>query len=71
VDPLGWLGVGLGGNCDCRCGVLYVNDDEISTSPLGLCILYITLRARKLSKLDDGHYRPKHVVFLLPINTII
>jgi len=23
VDPFGWLGVGLGGNCDCRCGILY------------------------------------------------
>jgi len=23
VDPAGQLGVGLGGNCDCRCGVLY------------------------------------------------
>jgi len=19
----GWVGVGLGGNCDCRCGILY------------------------------------------------
>jgi len=25
-------------------------------------ILYITLIARKLSKHDDGRYRPKHVV---------
>ena len=39
------------------------NDDEISTSPRGLRILYITLIARKLSKPDDGRYRPKHVVF--------
>jgi len=23
VDLTGWVGVGLGGNCDCRCGVLY------------------------------------------------
>jgi len=23
VDPFGWLGVGLGGNCDCRRGILY------------------------------------------------
>jgi len=22
VDPFGWLGVRLGGNCDCRCGIL-------------------------------------------------
>ena len=22
VDPFGKLGVGLGGNCDCRCGIL-------------------------------------------------
>ena len=35
------------------------------------CILYISLIARKLSKPDDGRYRPKHVVFLLLINTII
>jgi len=24
VDLTGWVGVGLGGNCDCRCGILYV-----------------------------------------------
>jgi len=24
VDLSGWVGVGLGGNCDCRCGILYV-----------------------------------------------
>jgi len=29
------------------------NDDEISTSTRGLCILYITLIARKMSKPDD------------------
>jgi len=23
VDSFGLLGVGLGGNCDCRCGILY------------------------------------------------
>ena len=23
MDPFGWVGVGLGGNCDCRCGILY------------------------------------------------
>jgi len=23
VDPVGWVGVVLGGNCDCRCGILY------------------------------------------------
>ena len=33
-----------------------------STSPRGLGILYKTLIARKLSKPDDGRYRPKHVV---------
>jgi len=22
VDLSGWVGVGLGGNCDCRCGTL-------------------------------------------------
>jgi hypothetical protein len=40
-----------------------VNGDEISTSPRGLYILYITLKVRNLSKPDDGRYRPKHVVF--------
>jgi len=40
-----------------------VNDDEISTSTRGLCKLYITLIARKLSEPDDDRYRPKHVVF--------
>jgi len=39
------------------------HDDEISTSPRGLGILYKTLLARKLSKPEDGHYRLKHVVF--------
>ena len=39
------------------------NDDEISTWTCGLCMLYVTLIARKLSKPDDGRYRPKHVVF--------
>jgi len=28
-----------------------------------LCILYTPLIATKLSKPDDGRYRPKHVVF--------
>jgi len=37
----------------------------------GLGILYKTLLARKLSKIEDGRYRPKHVVFPLPIKTII
>jgi len=23
VDLSGWVGVGLGGNCDCRSGILY------------------------------------------------
>jgi len=23
VDLSGWVCVGLGGNCDCRCGILY------------------------------------------------
>jgi hypothetical protein len=27
--------------------------------------------ARKLSKPEDGRYRPKHVIFTLPINTIV
>jgi hypothetical protein len=59
VDLSGWGGVGLGGNCDCRCGILY--------APMlggGGGILHKTLLARKLSKPEDGRYRPKHVVFL-------
>jgi len=32
-------------------------------TPRGLGILYKTLIARKLSKPDDGRYRPKHAVF--------
>jgi len=39
------------------------NDNEISTSPCGLGILYKTLTARKLSEPDDGRYRSKHVGF--------
>jgi len=23
VDLSGWVGLGLGGNCDCRCGIFY------------------------------------------------
>jgi len=23
MDVFGWVGVGLGGNCDCRYGILY------------------------------------------------
>ena len=23
MDLSGWVGVGLGENCDCRCGILY------------------------------------------------
>jgi len=46
-------------------------DDEISTSSRVLCILYVTLIGRKLSKPVDGRHRPKHVVFPLLINTII
>jgi len=34
-------------------------------------ILYKTLLERNLSEPEDGRYRPKHVVFLLLINTII
>jgi len=38
-------------------------NDEISTSPRGLGRLYKTVLARKLSKPEDGLYRPKHVIF--------
>jgi len=33
--------------------------------------IYIYLIVGKLSKPEDGRYRPKHVAFLLLINTII
>ena len=33
------------------------------TTPRGLGRLHKTLLARKLSKPEDGRYRPKHVVF--------
>jgi len=66
VDLSGWVGVGLGGNCDCRCGILYA-----SMLLGGLGLLYKTLLARKLSKPEDGCCRPKHVVCPSPINTII
>ena len=33
------------------------------TSQRGLGILYKNLLVRKLSKPEDGRYRPKHVVF--------
>ena len=57
----------------CVCLANACNDDEISTSPSGLGILYMykTLIARKLSKPDNGRYMPKHVVFPLLINAII
>ena len=59
MDLSGWMDVGLGGNYDIRCGILY--------APM----LYKTLLARKLSQPEDGRYRPKHIVFPLLINTII
>ena len=40
-----------------------IDNDEISTLTPGLCILYTTLLARKLSNPDYDPYRPKHVVF--------
>ena len=42
---------------------IFLLKDEISTSPHGLGILYNTLLAIKLSKPEDGRYRPKHVIF--------
>jgi len=34
-------------------------------------VVYKNLLGRKLSNPEDGHHRPKHVVFPLLINTII
>ena len=58
MDLSGWVGVGLGGNCDCRCGILYAR-------MLGRGVVYAGLVS-----LISGRYRPKHVVFPLLINTI-
>jgi len=73
---LGYAGVGFGGNCDCRYGVLYapmlggvyVGYSGIfsfffgASVPGGGCI-YIRLFSKEIVKTDDGRYRPKHVVF--------
>ena len=65
---LGCLAVLVPGVCVCSLlsVVFYTRisavNDETSTSTRDLCILYITLIARKLSKPDDGRYRLKHVV---------
>ena len=61
MDLSGWVGVGIGGNCGCRCGILML------VSWVGFVVLvweiYKTLLARKLSKPEDGRYRPKHAFF--------
>jgi len=38
------------------------NRKKLHVSAYSLGILYKTLKARKLSKPEDGRYRPKHVV---------
>jgi len=43
----------------------------LSASGVLLCLHVRRLLARKLSKPEDGRYRPKQVVFPLLINTII
>ena len=50
---------------------MHKSREDVEISPRGLGILYKTLLVRKLSKPEDGRYRPKHVVFPLLINTII
>jgi len=66
VGLSGWVGVGLGGMCHCRCGILYalmlVEGGVVFTGLVSLTSPY---------SWQDGRYRPKHVVFPLPINTII
>ena len=47
-------------------GVVYVGLVSLTSSSYPSPLL-----ARKLSKPEDGRYRPKHVVFPLLINTII
>jgi len=40
VDLSGWVGVGLGGNCDCGCGILYapmLGGGGTPQNPLQLC----------------------------------
>jgi len=49
--------------------LVFISNGKLHVSAYNLyiirikCILYITIIARKLSKPDDGRYRPKHVVF--------
>ena len=63
MDLSGWVGVGLGGNCDCRCGILYAPTLRAGWWFAGLVSLTSSLLARNMSKPEDGRYRPKHVVF--------
>ena len=32
VDLIGWVGVGLGGTCGCRCGILYAHMLQVGSS---------------------------------------
>ena len=68
VDLIDWVGVWLGGTYGCRCGVLCAPmlgvvvcaglvSLTFSPYPSKLFVL-----ARKLSKPEDGRYRPKYVV---------
>ena len=36
MDLSGWVVIGLGGNCDCRCGVLYAPMLEVGVIFSGL-----------------------------------
>jgi len=66
VDIIGRVGVGFGGTYACRCGVLYapmLRAVFYAGLVIYIGILYKTLLARKLSKPEDGRYRPEHVVF--------
>ena len=64
----GWVGVGLGGNCDCRCGILYA----LMLVEGGVVFTGLVSLTSSPYSCQDGRFRPKHVVFFpLLINTII
>ena len=62
----GWVGVGFGGNCDCRCVILYapmLGRGMVFAGLVSLTSSSYPLLVRKFSKPEDGRYRTKHVVF--------
>jgi len=54
VDLSGWVGVGLGGNCDCRCGILYGPVFEGGGGVAGLFSLTSSPCSSEISVLGRG-----------------